>query len=293
MHYWTTKMMHLVLVKDIYVASHIVSFIFCFLWSFFLCLNKPVYCLWLDLLSKNFKEHLKVDNTGWLDLCRPFEDCLMLLVNIGSRMDRWVWFKFSFICEIGSEKFKNERNLSFVGRIHVDMVSGPEPCLQDTSVIGWQIQKLEFLRTCNRSSIIPNRSGHHLEIFSFIDHRVINRIHFQIWKTNIDKKHTTFLENMKSWSMFIPNHNMRWSQRLMKYIVSIKIWSTSFSKNPWSSSQLPIYNRISDCYNKIIVKEKLFDCWFRYQSVFIGQDRRSCHIPFELIYCILIAHHQI
>ena len=78
------------------------------------------------------------------------------------------------------------------------MVSGPEPCLQNTSIIGRQIQKLEFLRTGYRSTIVPNRSGHNLEIFCFVDHGVINRVHFEIWKTHIDKKYTTFLEDMKS-----------------------------------------------------------------------------------------------
>lgn len=134
----------------------------------------------LFFLSADLRKHFEEDDGSWINICRPFDICQSLFVNIAiGGVTRGL--KGNIVGQVGAEELIPQLNLCFVRRINVPFVPGPDPSLDDSLIAMGEVDKLEILKALDLVSlVVSKRSSFHCVVLSRPRQRSVHRLQVQV-----------------------------------------------------------------------------------------------------------------
>lgn len=197
-------MMSFISIKDIDLTLDIVCFIYDFCFGDLLNLDQTINSSWLHSIGPSLVKHLIVRYFCWVNFLWPTEHCPVLFIYIKIRQNSRIRGKVNIICQIWSKKLISQRKLSFIRRIHINLISRPQSCINNFIVSFGNIDKFKFLRAICFATITI-RFSNDLVSFALASHRFINCLYSQIGKTHFEEKSAITMNDMNGRAMLIPN----------------------------------------------------------------------------------------
>ena len=116
----TVEVMFLIAIEDIHRTMDVMSD-----WITFsiIYLHQGINFIRLGFLEADFREHLELNDFGWVYLRREVKHGFMDFVNVYMRGDGGVDLEADIVLEIGTEELIHEGDILLIWRIHIDLAS--------------------------------------------------------------------------------------------------------------------------------------------------------------------------